>query len=542
MAGKSNPFSRAIATKKAADEPVTPVDTAPAIEVVRDDELTQASGDGNPDPTNDAGSDDQTFGLADTQRPAKEGVASVQDDAAAAAEAPPESKADRFGLDVSGATEGGLGDSGGAAGATQAGQGLGSAGAEVVSSGGIPAGINSPKQDLEAASGDHGPAIDLTEAPSLELAASNLSQGEALAELGVAFANASLDAAAATESEPSVADGAGRGAVGAAAGTVATGALANVGIGAAVDALTAAGGASAGAAAGVGAASGLAVGAVGLGAFVATTLADEATDGVSTEILTQLTAAVPLVNSAVATASALGNAAIAINDTATEIAATNAVKEEAEKKKAAEEEAKKKAEEEAKKKAEEEAKKKAEEEAKKKEEEEAKKKADAGTSTDPEVDERLTPEQQAAVEAIKAELGLVRIPGDIDPGDGDGTNTGKGSEANLSAADHIKLGGATTLVGNPGSPDAGEPAPAGNTGALPPIGPDGREIQLEDGDNFGVARGEDEPDFNVGADPLVGLSDSEDEAQDEDEGGLAKASALDSLFSIGRESSDEDGD
>ena len=519
MAGKSNPFSRAIATKKAEEEPTTPVEAVPAISAIRDDELAQVSNDGNAPEANtpDAGSGEETFGLGDTLRPGKEVGASVQDDAAAAAESPPESKAAQFGLDVTVTEQAGSGDGSSEPVPSLGGSNTPTAFVDV-----------SPRDQVQQASGDHGPALDLTEGVSLEQAASNLSQGEALTELNAALGSAIIDAASATESQPSVAAG---GIVQAADDAVEKAAF---GLGAAV-------------AAGGSPAKGAIIVAGGQVYGAARAVDDLSGGEFGTAVINsipgarQVADAANFVGEVVVAANGVAAGAITPGEAVNQVTKTEAQKrlEAAEAKKKAEEEEKRRAEEEEKRrKEEEEAKKKREaEEAEKKAEadEAAKKKADAETSTDPD-DDRLTPDQAAARAAIKAELGYVRIPGDIDPVDGDGTNTGTASEGNLSAADRIVIGGITSLVGNPGTP--GGVAPTGGGGTVT-AGPDGREILLEDGDNFNIARGEDEPDFNVGQDPLVGFQ-SQDEEEEESESG--KQDRVGSLFGFNEPDKDADDD
>jgi hypothetical protein len=517
MAGKENPFSRAIASKKTADaEPVAPVSVADGVQTsLKNDELQQPiaeSDNGHASDTPNAVNDNTTpgseesFGLSSEVGIGRKGenIATPDDGSNAGVSKPPTSPGDQFGLDVTeGATAGGGSGGGGSAAVGSAG---GSGGTMVRTRDFID---GSPKDQVEAASGDHGPSVDLTSPDLLAAVTGAQSGGERLTDAQIALGAAAIAGASATETEPSVAaDAVATGAVfGAAAGSLGGAALVAGG------GLTGLATAGAVAAAGVG---GLLF-TTGAVAGAAAALADEQTEGASSAaIINSIPGARPVADAA----NFVGEVVVAASDVAagaiTPGQAVNQVVNSEPRYVSEAEEAKKKAEaEEAKRKAEEEeAKRKAEEEAKRKaEEEEAKKKADAGTSTDPD-DERLTPAQRAAVEAIKAELQPQgNVPGDIDPGDGDGTNTGTASAVNLSAADQILIGGTIGLVGNPGAP-GGSPAPSGG-GGTPTPGPDGTIILLEDGANVDGARTEDLPNFNVGSEPLIGFPSQDDDEETE---------------------------
>lgn len=520
MAGKENPFSRSIASKKDAEAaPVSPVSTAPGLtSALENDELQQPiseSDGGHADDTPNALNDNTNPGNESLGLPgevglgrkgaAVEGTDVVADAEGDAASLPP-SKADQFGLDVTAGAETGSGSGGGSAVTQTGGGGSGSGTAEGGGGGNGNFIGGTVAEQLAAAGGDHGPGIDLTAADPLAAAVGARTGGETLSDLQVVSATNALANANAVESEPSVAVTPGN-------VTSADNVIEGIGV-----------------IAGIAAAAGNPVGAViaaGAGGYIGIRKIDEGL-GIGDAVVEGLVAPAENANAN------NQQQQLEINQKAKAEADAKA-KEEADRK--AKQEADKKAKEEADKKAKEEAEKKAKEEADKKAKEEAEKdKADhtegggVKTSNDPD-DDRPTPGEAALGQAIKAELGLVRIPGDIDPVDGDGTNTGKQSEANLSVADQILSSGATGLVGNPGSP-GNTPAPTGG-GSAPTPGPDGREILLEDGRNVDDVRTEDLPDFSVGSEPLVGFPDSNEEEQEPTKQESGKENPLDSLFSIG---------
>ncbi len=473
------------ATEEAPATAATPVAASPVAQTAIKDaglqQPTTESDDGHASDTppavdNNEGSSTESFGLGEFQRPEKT-VATPDDGANAGVAAGPKNPADTFGIET--------GQEGGGSGSAVAGGGNGFAGV-------------SPKESVAAASGGHGPGIDLTTAPNLAAVAGTQGSGESLLDLQTALAGAAIAGAAAVETGPSVAEG-----------RIDAGVEAIVEFAAVAGGIAAAGTLEAAIIAGgsLGPA-GLAAVAIGGGAFIATRKADEATDGTFTDVVTILGAAGP-VGLAAASGAALGVLATAIED---ELAREAAAKKAADEKEAAEEKAA--AEKAAAEKA---AAEKAAAEKAAAEKEAAEKEAGGGvkTSTDPDNPDGPRPRGEFALsQAIKAELGLVHNPlGELIQVVGDGTNTGTAKEGNLSAADQILRSGATGLVGLPRE-DRVAPAPSG-VGA-PSLGPDGTEILVEDGNPFtGGTRSEDEPNFNVGSDPLVGFPPPEEEA-DED--------------------------
>jgi hypothetical protein len=141
--------------------------------------------------------------------------------------------------------------------------------------------------------------------------------------------------------------------------------------------------------------------------------------------------------------------------------------------------------------------------------------------TDPDDDRSPPTEAEIAFrKAIENELGVRRIPGDIDPGDGDTTSGGTPVSAGDAHA-IVEAKGKNSLVGNPGSQDAGQQAPKGVQGE-PGLGGTrhGGDIDFEDGSGFtGGTRttGPGDVDFGVGQDPLIGINRNDDDDEDEDE-------------------------
>ncbi|MEO6350117.1 MAG: hypothetical protein ABIP53_05655 [Candidatus Limnocylindrales bacterium] len=142
--------------------------------------------------------------------------------------------------------------------------------------------------------------------------------------------------------------------------------------------------------------------------------------------------------------------------------------------------------------------------------------------TDPD-DDRSPPTDAeiAFAQAMKDQLGIRRIPGDIDPGDGDGTQGGTPVGAGAAAA-IVGTRSQNSLVGNPGTAAGGGSSPIPTPGNPGLGGSDkGGDIDFEDGSGFtgGVrTTGPEDIDFGVGNRPLIGLGgNSDDEADDDDD-------------------------
>lgn len=443
------------------------------------------------------------FGLSDIGLGRKGEAIDVDDGTDDGVKAPPTFRGDQFGISAGSSGESGL------------------SGTEPGNSTSVSGGNNRPgsdaargifQSDIDSARGrEEDVASDLLGKPEVSSGGGNDGSGQRLFDLQTQSADLAIAQASATETEPSVA--AGDGPVANADAAVEKAALA---LGAAV----AAGGSPAQGA----------VIAAGGQVFVAARAVDDATGG---EFGTAVVNSIPGARQVADLANFIGETVVAVSEvqagatTAGEafkaVTTSDAAKaaEAAQKKAADEEAARKKAEEAAAKKAEEDAKK-AQEEADKKaaEEAEAAKNKGGGVSTTPDDDTKSppTPEEFALQQAIKAELGMVRIAGDIDFGEGDGTNTGRASEANLSAAGQIVLGGNESLVGNP----TGARVPSGGTiGGTPTGGNTGGNIDFGEENDFsngGPTRSEDINDINFGpSSPLKQAADEEEDDEEEDD-------------------------
>jgi hypothetical protein len=151
--------------------------------------------------------------------------------------------------------------------------------------------------------------------------------------------------------------------------------------------------------------------------------------------------------------------------------------------------------------------------------------AGGGTKlTDPDDDRSPPTEGEIAFrQAIEKELGIRRIPGDIDPVDGDGT-TGGAPVDDETAAAIVGTKSKNSLVGNPGTAGAGSnPTPTQGNPGLGGGSDHGGDIDFEDGSGFtgGVrTQGPQDVDFNVGSQPLIGIKGKDDDDEDsEDDGG-----------------------
>lgn len=142
-------------------------------------------------------------------------------------------------------------------------------------------------------------------------------------------------------------------------------------------------------------------------------------------------------------------------------------------------------------------------------------------------DDDRSPPTEAEIafsQALKDSLGIRHIPGDIDPGDGDGT-TGGAPVSDEEAQAIVGTKTKESLVGNPGSPEAGAraKAPKATGDERPGLGSgsdQGGDIDFEDGSGFtgGVrTTGPQDVDFGVGSKPLIGLGKGDEEEEEDDD-------------------------